>query len=248
MFCPLDCWDSCELNLDKKFKSTSFSQFLCYKLNNYFNFQKNYPIPNLSKIVNILKTTNPQKVLFIKGSGNMGIMQNITKLFFEKYGAVFGVGSSCDGIGEKGIINSRGVSHILPTWIIKNSKNVIIWGRNPYITNTHLIPLIKNKTILTIDVINTKTAKQSNYFYQIHPNQDYFLAILLAQIVIEQKLYINSPTENYKKIVLEYSKDELYKKIGLKNVDKFIKLLNDDLIKSELTEIMYETLNKEKLK
>jgi len=38
------------------------------------------------------------------------------------------------------------------------------------------------------------------------------------------------------------------KKQTKKNVDKLIKLLNDDLIKSELTEIMYETLNKEKLK
>lgn len=38
------------------------------------------------------------------------------------------------------------------------------------------------------------------------------------------------------------------KKQTKKNVEKLIKLLNDDLIQSELTEIMYETLNKAKLK
>ena len=38
------------------------------------------------------------------------------------------------------------------------------------------------------------------------------------------------------------------KKQTKKNVEKLIKLLNDDLIQSELTDIMYETLNKAKLK
>jgi len=38
------------------------------------------------------------------------------------------------------------------------------------------------------------------------------------------------------------------KKQTKKNIEKLIKLLNDDLIQSELTEIMYETLNKAKLK
>jgi len=38
------------------------------------------------------------------------------------------------------------------------------------------------------------------------------------------------------------------KKQTKKNVEKFIKLLNDDLIQSELTDIMYGVLNKEKLK
>ena len=38
------------------------------------------------------------------------------------------------------------------------------------------------------------------------------------------------------------------KKQTKKYVDKLIKLLNDDLIQSELTKIMYETLNKNKLK
>jgi hypothetical protein len=49
---------------------------------------------------------------------------------------------------------------ILPIWIIKNAKNVIIWGRNPYVTNIHLLHLIKDKFAVTIDAIKTKTAKK----------------------------------------------------------------------------------------
>ncbi len=227
MFCPLDCWDSCELELKDRFYPTPHSKFLCYKLNNYFKFQQTLPSFNLSDLVKILKSTNPKRVLFLKGSGNVGIMQNVTKLFFAKYGAVFAVGSTCDGIGEVGVKKGRGVSHILPTWIIKNSKNIIIWGRNPYVTNIHLLPLIKDKKIITIDVINTKTAKNSNYFYQVNPNSDYFLAILLAMYVIKNNLFINPPSKEYKELVFSYTQNELEELCGIKNISALIDVIKE---------------------
>jgi len=241
VFCPLDCWDSCQCKIENgewKISGDGFTPYLCWKLNNYFEFSresstklygKNIMLSEgLKKLTKILKNTEPKKVLFIKGSGNMGIMQNITKLFFEKYGATFAIGSTCDGIGEKGIKKSRGKSLILPTWIIKNAKNVIIWGRNPYVTNIHLLPLIKNKYTLTIDVIKTKSAKNSNYFIQIRPNSDYYLAILLSQLVIKNNLIKRNDGinfETFKNIVFSYSKDELIKKCGVKKKD-IEKLLN----------------------
>jgi anaerobic selenocysteine-containing dehydrogenase len=223
----LDCWDSCELELKDKFYPTDHSKFLCYKLNNYFKFKQNHPNLNLDKLVKILKSTDPKRVLFLKGSGNLGIMQNVTKLFFAKYNATFAFGSTCDGIGEKGIIKGRGISHILPTWIIKNSKNIIIWGRNPYVTNIHLLPLIKNKKTITIDVINTKTAKNSDYFYQVNPNSDYFLAILLAQYIIKHNLFINPPTKEYKELVFSYTKNELEKLCGIKDISALIYIIKE---------------------
>ncbi|MEO1923285.1 MAG: molybdopterin-dependent oxidoreductase, partial [Nautiliaceae bacterium] len=228
MFCPLDCWDACEVELHEgRFKGKGITPYLCWKLNNYFKFSsEKFPKYNgknimlrkaLEKLKNLLKNTDPKKVLFVKGSGNMGIMQNVTKVFFEKYGAVFAVGSTCDGLGEKGIIKGRGKSLILPLWIIKNAKNVIIWGRNPYVTNIHLLPLIKDKTLVTIDVINTKTAKNSDIFIQIRPNSDYYLAILLARMVIEEGNYkTGDGFEKFKKIVFSYNKEELMEKCGIK--------------------------------
>jgi len=180
LVCPLDCWDICTMEKKgDKFIPTPYGiteNFLCPKLNNYLKFPKYNPKFDLKEVESVLKKNIPKKVLFLKGSGNLGIIQNITKLFFEKYGATFAVGSSCDGLGEEGIIKGVGKSQILPIEEIKKGKNIIIWGRNPYVTNPHLIPLIKNKQILTIDVIKTETAKKSNYFYQIKPNRDIFLA------------------------------------------------------------------------
>ena len=244
MFCPLDCWDSCKLKFkiyDKnKFEGDNFSPYLCWKLNNYFKFSRETAVrfnsknimlsEGLKKLTKIFKNTPPKKVLFIKGSGNMGLMQNVTKLFFEKYGATFAIGSTCDGIGERGIVNSRGKSLILPTWIIKKAKNIIIWGRNPYVTNIHLLDLIKNKSVLTIDVIKTKTAKNSDFFIQVKPNSDYFLALLLAKSVFEKNLVKRSDGigfEKFKETVESYSKEELIKKCGvtLKNAEILLEKL-----------------------
>jgi len=241
MFCPLDCWDSCNLEFsEKKFIGLPPTPYLCWKLNNYFKFKRQtnakYNGKDISldkaleKFVEILKNSEPKRVLFVKGSGNMGIMQNVTKLFFEKYGATFAVGSTCDGIGEEGIKRSRGKSLILPTWVIKNAKNILIWGRNPAVTNIHLLPLIKNKNVKVIDVINSKTAKMFN-FIQVKPNSDYFLAILLAKEVIERNLIKRDDGvgfSEYKKLVFSYSKNELLEKVGineeiLKELIEFIK-------------------------
>jgi len=245
MFCPLDCWDSCNLELkNEKFHGLFPTPFLCWKLNNYFKFKresspkynsKNIMLSDaLQKLVIFLKNTEPKRVLFVKGSGNMGIMQNVTKLFFEQFGATFAVGSTCDGIGEEGIIKGRGKSLILPLWIIKNAKNVVIWGRNPYVTNIHLIPLIKDKFIVTIDAIETKTAKNSNLFIQVKPNSDYYLAILLSRLVIKSAKF-NSDGDNFEEfneLIFSYDKEDLMKKCGINNENlmKLFKILKEGAV------------------
>ncbi len=238
MFCPLDCWDSCKLKvqngkfkIDENFFQKVFNRqgkgFLCHKLNNYFNYQRetssklnsnNIMLSKaLKKLFLILKETKPKRVLFIKGSGNMGFFQNSTKLFFEKYGASFAIGSTCDGLGEMGVRKAIGKSLSLPLKVIENSKNIILWGRNSYITNTHLIPLIQNKHLTVIDVLPSKSAKNADKFIRIKVNRDYFLALFLSRIVIENGNYDNNGNnfKKFKSIVFSYSIDQYINLCGV---------------------------------
>jgi len=239
MFCPLDCWDSCKLKIENgklRIKGEGFTPYLCWKLNNYFKFpretsaklnSKNIMLSDELKVLSItLKNTDPKKVLFIKGSGNMGLMQNVTKLFFEKYGATFAIGSTCDGLGEEGIIKAIGKSLILPTNIIKNSKNIVLWGRNAYVTNTHLLPLIKNKNLTVIDVRYSESAKFADKFIQVKVNKDYYLALMLSRIVIESKNFNSNGNnfEKFKNIVFSKSLKE-YSRLSGVNVEEAYYLL-----------------------
>jgi len=191
LVCPLDCWDICQMTKEGDkfipYKGNITNGFLCNKLNNYFKYKKYNPKFNLDEVEALFKSTQSNRILYIKGSGNLGIMQNVVKLFFEKLGATFAIGSSCDGKGEEGIIKAIGDTPILSIEDIKQAKNIIIWGRNPYVTNTHLIPFLKDKKIITIDVRYTKTAKNSDVFYQIKPNTDIFLA---KYLITKNKKYL----------------------------------------------------------
>lgn len=230
MFCPLDCWDSCQLSLDgSRFIPTGISRFLCWKMNNYFYFPpettarwKGKPISigdGLNRLVKLLSETPPEQILYLKGSGNMGFFNSLPLKFFGEFGATIGIGSTCDGIGNYGIIQGRGTSHILPLWIIQRAKRIVLWGRNSAVTNIHLLPLIKGKPTVVIDPIETATARLPNSLHiPIRPNRDYFLAILLAKWIVSKGEIRNRTGigfNTYLQLLDSYREEELLVQIGV---------------------------------
>jgi anaerobic selenocysteine-containing dehydrogenase len=130
-----------------------------------------------------LKSSDPQKVLFYKSAGNFGKVQDATSAFFAKYGAYGTHGSLCDGAGQQGVLEGRGGSYVVPPDQIAKSEVVILWGRNPSISNRHFVPLIKDKQLIVIDPIAIKLAKKADLFIQIKPRDDIYLATLLTSLL-----------------------------------------------------------------
>lgn len=195
--CPLDCYDGCEILYDdgklKGFKGGHTQGFLCPHLNHY-DSHKTITKPRymgkeitldeaLSKLNEILKTNKSSDVLHYRGSGNFGLMQEITDNFFSSFGATLTNGTLCDGAGEAGILEGRGSNKNMPISEIAKSEVVIFWGRNPHTTSSHLLPLIKDKTIIVIDPIKTQIAKDSDLHLQIKPHGDLKLAMLLSRFL-----------------------------------------------------------------
>jgi len=110
-------------------------------------------------------------------------MQEVTDHFFANLGATLTNGTLCDGAGEAGIIEGRGSNKNMPLSQIEKSDVIIFWGRNPHTTSSHILPLIKNKTIIVIDPIKTKIAQMADLHVQIKPHTDIYLALLLSRFV-----------------------------------------------------------------
>ena len=73
----------------------------------------------------------------------------------------------------------------------------------------------------------------------------------VINIIKENPSKVESFVNNHSELkdFFDINNGKLYlKKQTKKNAEKLIKLLNDDLIQSELTDIMYETMNKEKMR
>ncbi len=213
----MDFYDACSITVDEdgKLQGTPehpYTQgFLCPHLNHYNKFQRITQPRYKSETVSMeealtilkekLKVCEPSSVLHYRGSGNFGLMQQVTDHVFAGYGATLTKGSLCDGAGEAGIIEGRGKNHMLSPEEISKSDVVIFWGRNPHTTNSHLLPFLKNKTIIVIDPVRTKIADQADLFLQIKPHGDLQFALLLSRFIIieelEDKAFVEAYAEEY---------------------------------------------------
>ncbi len=197
--CPLDCYDACSIDVVEdvlKASKDSYTQgFLCPHLNHYETHQR-IEVPrfkgeeiSMDAAVHLLqehisKLSVASQLLHYRGSGNFGLMQEVSDHFFASFGATLTEGSLCDGAGEAGIIEGRGHNKLLPPEEIAKSEVVIVWGRNIHTTNSHLLPLLKGKTVIVIDPVKTKLAQSADFHLQIKPNGDLYLALLLSRFTI----------------------------------------------------------------
>ncbi|WP_457749762.1 molybdopterin-dependent oxidoreductase [Sulfurimonas sp.] len=198
--CPLDCYDACGIIYDenrlKPFKNGHTNGFLCPHLNHYEKFERilkpRYKGKEITmqealvKLKELFASELKSDILHYRGSGNFALMQEVTDHFFANLGATLTNGSLCDGAGEAGIIQGRGSNKNMPLSEIAKSDVIIFWGRNPHTTSSHILPLLKDKTIIVIDPVRTKIAKMADLHVQIKPHTDIYLALLLARFV-----YIN---------------------------------------------------------
>lgn len=237
--CPLDCFDGCSIVVGedgqlKGDKTHPITQgYLCHHLNHYtqweritkprFRGQEVSLEEALAVLVEKFKTHAPSQTLLFKGSGNLGVMQGVLKHFFNAHHAVIASGSLCDEAGDAGIVEGRGANLALSPLHVKEADVVILWGRNPSITNSHMLPALKGKTLIVIDPRKIDLAYKADLHLQIKPAGDLYLALLLSRILhmegLEDKDFIATKTENFDAFVsLIYGTPmlSLLEKTGLK--------------------------------
>ena len=97
----------------------------------------------------------------------------------------------CDRSGEEALKDIYGTAQGMDPENLKNEKLLIYWGINAAWTNMHGFYLAKRLglEIWTVDVIKTQTAKKSHRFFMIKPETDVLLALGIAKIIVERKLY-----------------------------------------------------------
>jgi anaerobic selenocysteine-containing dehydrogenase len=211
--CPLDCYDACRIILDNNGKIKGDKHhpvtqgYLCPNLN-HFDDSKRLIQPRfqgkeitmreaIEILLQRLDTATVDKTLFYRGSGNIGLMQHSMDHFFGQMGAIGTRGSLCDGAGEAGIVEGRGVNYPLSPSMIAESEVVVVWGKNPHTTHSHLLPFLKNKTIIVIDPIKTALAQSADLYIQIKPHCDLHLALLLARFTIIEGLHDEEFLDKY---------------------------------------------------
>ncbi len=195
--CALDCYDACKITIEEgdfpKMKGDAEHPVgngaLCTILNKSMHDEPRIEKPrvdgnevSLDEAMEAVHNAFKKKeTLLWRGSGNMGVMQEVSNLFMERVEGHLTKGSLCDGAGEAGILEGRGVNKGLPLEQIKSADSVIIWGRNITVTNAHIMPFLEGKKIVVIDPVKTAIAKKADLHVQLQPRTDYYMAIMLAR-------------------------------------------------------------------
>jgi anaerobic selenocysteine-containing dehydrogenase len=133
-------------------------------------------------------------VLHYQSAGSMGLLKALNNRFFNLWGGVTeAVGSLCSGAGIAGQLSSYGAVRSHAPQDLLNSRTILIWGRNPIVTNIHMLPLLKaarerGATVVVIDPRRTETVKYADQHVALKPGGDAYLAIGLAQSLLRQGL------------------------------------------------------------
>lgn len=135
--------------------------------------------------------------------GTGSVLKCIENIFFNYYGGVcIQKGGPCWSAGMKaqkadfGDVKSNSIDDM------KNSKRIILWGKNPANTTIHTMKAVldakrNGSKIIVIDPIYTETAKSADLYIRTKPGTDGALALAMMKIIIEKNLIDYNFIKNY---------------------------------------------------
>lgn len=135
-----------------------------------------------------------QAIFHLQSSGSMGMMKKLSARFFDQLGGVTEAsGDICLGAGETAMIEMLGeqVSHAFED--LPNGKFVVLWGRNPYGANIHLVPFLKEAKrrgaqIVLIDPVSIGGGDVVDWQIRPRPGSDFLLVLETLRYGIERGL------------------------------------------------------------
>jgi len=135
----------------------------------------------------------PEAVLYYQGFGERTALKLLNARFFNLFGGASTLyGTLCGGTGQaaQDLDFGRRVSHDPLDHL--NSRSLILWGRNPVVTNINLVPIIsqirkKGAPVVLIDPVASESRSICDYHIQPAPGKDAYLAMAAAKIILARE-------------------------------------------------------------
>ena len=112
--------------------------------------------------------------------------------FWELFGPVtVKRGDICSGGGDAAQMTDFGEEESHDLFDLLNSKNILLWGKNPNVSNIHILPVLQKAKkagtrILLIDPVRHKGAKIADRTILVRPGGDFDLAMGVAALLFER--------------------------------------------------------------
>ncbi len=140
------------------------------------------------RIGECLEAGAPESILHYQSAGSMGLLKKLSKRFFSLLGgATEPAGDICFGAGELAQTRCFGEQTAHSPEDMLSSRLILLWGRNPLVSNTHMLPLLdqarrRGAMIVAVNPRRIDRAgKRLDWQLQPLPGRDVFLALALLR-------------------------------------------------------------------
>ncbi len=126
--------------------------------------------------------------------GSNGLLRTLDRRFFNVFGGVtIPSGSLCWGSGVAAQRYDFGGYYCHSWQDLYNSRTIILWGRDPVVTNLHLVPFLKQAKdngarLIVINPTRVKSADLADQYISVKPGTDGALALGMAYVILEERL------------------------------------------------------------
>jgi anaerobic selenocysteine-containing dehydrogenase len=144
-----------------------------------------------AKIGQVRAESGTAAIMHYRCGGSLGLMKHVSDWFFQRLGPITAKsGDICSGAGEAAQETDFGVSDSHDIFDLQNSRTIVLWGKNVYVSNVHLLPVLKRAReagakLVLIDPIRHRTAQLCDLVLQPRPGGDAALACGVALWLLE---------------------------------------------------------------
>lgn len=143
------------------------------------------------KLLAIRSESGAAAILHYRSGGSLGMLKSVVDHFWELFGPVtVKRGDICSGAGDAAQETDFGDEESHDLFDLLHSRSIVLWGKNPTVSNVHLLPVLKKAKkhgarIVLIDPIRHKTASLADRVILPRPGGDLALALAVAAHLFE---------------------------------------------------------------
>ncbi len=143
------------------------------------------------RLLAIRAESGPAAILHYRSGGSLGLVKSVVDLFFELLGPVtVKRGDVCSGAGDAAQEADFGDEESHDLFDLGNSKGILLWGKNPFVSSVHLLPLLgaakaRGARLVLIDPVRHRTATLADAYLAPRPGGDLALALGVAALLFE---------------------------------------------------------------
>jgi anaerobic selenocysteine-containing dehydrogenase len=145
-----------------------------------------------ARLLAIKQESGPAAIFHYRSAGGMGIVKHVTSYLFELFGPVTEKqGDICSGAGEWAQNTDFGDFEASDPSDLRSARQIIVWGRNVYVSWPHAIPVLRQAKargsgVVLIDPVHHRTAELADRYWQPRPGGDVALALATARLLFER--------------------------------------------------------------